>query len=226
MKPLGLHNMDLPDMEIPELPDETGPSTSGVSANLEVPTTNIGDYVTSLGMVIPLPEKDLEIAPELLQRNPDITELEQPETNRSNVQKTTLPCSIHLRWLDQQDIKMWQIHKAPMKIPDAPESSVPTDKGKIPKYNLRLKKPTVVKNRPHSERPHRKATESVTYTDPTDKSSQDSQIIGTIYPVDNRPIPDEKLEKIVGLSEPSAYQLGAQSYIEAKKRGELLPPPK
>ena len=59
--------MDLPDIETPELLDETGPSTSGASANLEVPTMNTGDYVTSLGMVIPLPAEDLEIAPELLQ---------------------------------------------------------------------------------------------------------------------------------------------------------------
>ena len=41
--------------------------------------------------------------------------------------------------------------------------------------------------------------------DPTDESSQDSHVIGTIYSLDKRPMPDEKLEKIVGLSEPSAY---------------------
>ena len=29
----------------------------------------------------------------------------------------------------------------------------------------------------------------------------------------------------MGLSEPSAYRLGVQSYIDAKKRGELPPPP-
>ena len=33
------------------------------------------------------------------------------------------------------------------------------------------------------------------------------------------------LEKIVGLSEPSAYQMGAQNYIAAKHRGELPAPP-
>ena len=69
-------------------------------------------------------------------------------------------------------------------------------------------------------------SKSVTYTEPADESSQDSQIIGMIYPMDNRPIPDAKLEKIVGLSEPSAYRIRAQSYIDAKKRGELPPPPK
>ena len=41
---------------------------------------------------------------------------------------------------------------------------------------------------------------SPNYTDPTDESSQDSQMIGTIYSLDKRPIPDKKLEKIVGLS--------------------------
>ena len=214
-KPLGLHNMDLPDVETPEL-----------SANLEVPTTNTGDYVTSLGMVIPLPEKDLEIAPELLQRDPDITELEEPETERNNVEITTLPCSIHVRQLDQQDINMWQLQRARMTIPDATKNSMPTDDGKNSKYNLRLRKPIVVNNRPHSERPHREAAKSVNYTEPTDESSQDSQVIGTIYLVDNRPIPDDKLEKIMGLSEPSAYRLGAQSYIDSKKRGELPQPPK
>ena len=64
-----------------------------------------------------------------------------------------------------------------------------------------------------------------TYVDPTDESSQDSQVIGTIYSLDKRPIPDEKLEKIVGLSEPSAYRMGAQNYIAAKRRGELPAPP-
>ena len=64
------------------------------------------------------------------------------------------------------------------------------------------------------------------YAEPTDESSQDSQIIGTIYPMDNCPIPDAKLEKIVGMSEPSAYRLSTTNYIDAKKRGEIPPPPK
>ena len=79
---------------------------------------------------------------------------------------------------------------------------------------------------PQCQRPHPDATKSVTYTEPTDESSQDSEIIGTIYPVDNRPISDAKLEKIVGLSEPSAYRLGAQSYIDAKTERRTTTTPK
>ena len=46
-----------------------------------------------------------------------------------------------------------------------------------------------------------------------------------MYTLDSRPPPDSKIEKIIGLSEPSSYQLGAQNYIEAKCRGELPLPP-
>ena len=218
--------MDLPDVEIPELPDETFPSTSGAPDNSGAPTINTDDYVTPLGMEIPLPTKDLEIAPELLQHDPDMTEIEQSETKRNKVQLITRPCSIKLRRLDQRDINMWQIQKASVTLPDATENSVFTNDGKNSKYNLRLREPLVVNKIPQCQWLHRDATKHVTYTEPTDESSQDSEIIGTIYLVDNRPIPDAKLEKIVGLSEPSDYRLRVQSYIDAKKRGELPPPPK
>ena len=218
--------MDLPDIEIPELLDETFPSTSDAPVNLGAPTKETGDYVTSLGMVIPLPEKDLEIALELLQRDPDVMEIEQPEPTRNNVRLETRPCFINLRRLDLQDINMWQMQKATLILPDATENLIFTKIGKSSKCNLCLREPAVVIKGSQCERPHRESTKSVNYTEPTDESSQDSQIIGTIYPVDNRPIPNAQLEKIVGLSEPSAYRLGAQSYINAKKRGELPPPPK
>ena len=42
VKPLGLHNMDLPDMPIPVLPDETVPSTSGTSQISNPPQQNTG----------------------------------------------------------------------------------------------------------------------------------------------------------------------------------------
>ena len=71
--------MDLPELPIPELPDEMVPSTSGETKNNVPPQVNTGDYVTSLGRIGPLPEKDLEIPPELLQCDPDITEVEAPK---------------------------------------------------------------------------------------------------------------------------------------------------
>ena len=225
-KPLGLHNMDLPDIEIPELPDETLTLTSGAPANPGASTSNTDDYVIPPGMVIPLPAKDLEVARELLQRDPDMTEIEQPEPSTNTAPLIARPCSINLRRLDQQDIKMWQTQKASLTLPDATENSESKNNGKKSKYDLRLKEPVAANKSSHCQRPHRDATKHVTYTEPTDESSQDSEIIGTIYPMDNKPIPDAKLEKIVGLSEPSAYRLGAQSYIDAKKRGELPPPPK
>ena len=122
--------MDLPDMEIPELPDETLPSTSGAPANPGAPTINTDDYDNSLGMVISLPVKDLEITRELLLCDPDMTEIEQPETKRNKVQLTTRPCSIILRQLDQKDINRWQIQKALVTLPDATENSVSTNNGK------------------------------------------------------------------------------------------------
>ena len=204
----------------PELLDETLTSTSGAPANPGASTLNTDDYVTPPGMVIPLPAKDLEVARELLQRDPDMMETEQPEPKRNKPPLIAQPCSINLRRLDQQDIKMWQTQKASLTLPDATENSESKNKGKKSKYDLRLKEPVAANKSSHCQRPHRDATKYVTYTEPTD------EIIGTIYPMDNKPIPDAKLGKIVGLSEPSAYRLGAQSYIDAKKRGELPAPPK
>ena len=130
-KPLGLHNMDLPDMEIPELPDETLTSTSGAPANPGASTLNTDDFVTPPpGMVIPLPAKDLEIARELLQHDPDMTETEPPEPKRNKAPLIARPCSINLRRLDQQDIKMWQTQKASVTLPDATENSESTKNGK------------------------------------------------------------------------------------------------
>ena len=139
VKPLGLHNMDLPGIqipELPELPDKTGPSTSGVATNLEVPKTNTGDYVTSLGRIIPLLENDLEIAQELLQSDPDITEIEQPETMENTPKINTLPCSINLRRLDHQDITKWQVQKAPVALPDATNNTPDTIDSTAAKYNM------------------------------------------------------------------------------------------
>ena len=91
-------------------------------------------------------------------------------------------------------------------------------------YNLRDHERKVQPN-PVSNRPQRTVGKPTTYAEPTDESSQDSQIIGTVYTLDSRPPPDSSIEKIIGLSEPSAYRLGAQNYIDAKRRGELPLPP-
>ena len=224
VKPLGLWNMELPELPIPELPDETVPSTSGMSQNKEIPQPQTGEYVTSLERIIPLPEKDLEITRELLQCDPDIFELDKPEQIKKLTRVNTLPCSINLRCLEQCDIIKWQMQKIPVTLPDRTENVPSTKDVTDQKYNLRKREWTA--SRSHSDRPQREASKSVTYAEPTDESSQDSQIFGTIYPMDNRPIPDAKLEKIVGMNKPSAYRLDAQNYIVAKKRGEIPPPPK
>ena len=128
----------------------------------------------------------------------------------------TIPCSIKLRRISATDVSKWQKKKL------LDETTSVGTRHVNRKYNLRDKK---VENTYHSARPQCAISKPPTYADPTDESSQDSQIIGTIYSLDKRLIPDEKLEKIVGLSEPSAYRMGAQNYIEAKRRGELPAPP-
>ena len=59
-KLLGLKNMDLPDIPVPKLPDETG------------------EYVTTLGKVIPLPSSDLEIPTNLLQNDVQLLDQDTP----------------------------------------------------------------------------------------------------------------------------------------------------
>ena len=85
VKPLGLKNMELPEILPPELPDETIPSTSGMHTNQEMPEINTVDYVGLFGMILPLSEKDLEIDPELLQCDPpDVLEIETDKPHRKN----------------------------------------------------------------------------------------------------------------------------------------------
>ena len=60
-RPLGLHNMALPDVSIPTLPDETPASDEPSKI---VPTQ---DYVTTLGGVVSLPKDALDIPENLLQ---------------------------------------------------------------------------------------------------------------------------------------------------------------
>ena len=214
-KPLGLKNMELPDVSVPKLPDETG------------------DYVTTLGKVIPLPSSDLEIPPNLLQNDIEIIDQDNP-TPRPDVMEPpsvvkTYPCSIRVRKLDDTDIAKWLPKpNVPVVLPDG---TAGTSKNELDlkhnNYNLR-KFENKVQETPLVNRPQRSVNKPGTYAEPTDESSQDSQIIGTVYTLkslDSRPAPDESVEKIVGLSEPSAYRLRAQHYIEAKRHGELPLPP-
>ena len=55
-RPLGLKNMDLPDVPMLKLPNETG------------------DYVAAPGKTIPLPSSDVDIPPNLLQNDPPIND--------------------------------------------------------------------------------------------------------------------------------------------------------
>ena len=72
--------MELPD--VAELPDET----------------QRGEYVTTLGKIIPLLQNYLSINPKLLQRDVDITIMDRIKTTGNKV--GTLPCLIKLRHRD------------------------------------------------------------------------------------------------------------------------------
>ena len=77
-RPLGLKNMDLPDVPMLELLDETV------------------DYTAALGKIIPLPSSDVYIPPNLLQKDPPIHDplIEPVKDNRPT--PLTIPCSIDL----------------------------------------------------------------------------------------------------------------------------------
>ena len=207
-RPLGLKNMDLPDVPILELPDETV------------------DHDATLGKIIPLPSSDVYIPPNLLQNDPPVHDSLTETVKDNRPTPPTMPCSIDLRRLDAKDITMWSSKPiSNQTLPDATSGIRNTyPKSKINHYNLRDHK-RKVQPTPVRKRPERTVGKPLTYAEPTDDSSQDSQIIGTVYALDSRPPPDSKVEKIIGLSEPSPYRLGAQNYIEAKRRGELPLPP-
>ena len=207
-RPLGLINMDLPDVPILKLPDETG------------------DYLANLGNPIPLPRGDVDIPQNLLQNDPPIDDplIEPAKDNRSR--PLTIPCSINLRRLDVKDVTIWSRKPIVNKIlPGATPGTSNIDlESKLNHYNLRDHERKVQRN-PVRNRPQCTVSKPMTYAEPMDDSSQDSQIIGTVYTLDSRPPPTSTTEKIIGLSEPSTYRLVAQNYIQAKRRGELPLPP-
>ena len=200
--------MDLPDVPMLKLPDETG------------------DYIAAPGKTMPLPSSDVDIPPNVLQNDPPINDplIEPVKDNRPT--PLTIPCSIDLRRLDAKDVTKWLPKPVVNQtLPDTtPGTSNTYPESKLNCYNLRDQE-RKVQLTPVRNRPQRTVGKPMTYAEPTDDSSQDSQIIGTVYTLDSRPPPDSTIEKIIGLSEPSSYRLGAQNYIEAKHRGELPLPP-
>ena len=146
--------------------------------------------------------------------NPTVSDEPNSAKSKPNTEQI-VPCSIQLRRISQSDISKWQKRKLPDETSTVAK---PVNKN----YNLRDQQ--IEQDHP-SSRPQHTVSKPPIYTEPTDDSSQDSQVIGMIYTMDKRLIPDEKLEKIVGLSELSAYRMGAQNYIAAKRRGELPAPP-
>ena len=217
-RPLGLHNMPLPDIPIPTLPDETPASDEPSKI---VP---IQDYVTTLGGVVSLPNDAIDIPENLIQsdnfddpaEDANTDQPDMPNQSKTNDElEQIMPCSVPLRRLSHPDVSKWQ----KQKLQDATDTDL-----SIVNQNYYLRDHNIEQNHA-SSRPQRTVCKLPVYTDPTDDSSQDSQVIGKIYLNDIRPIPDEKLGKIVGLSEPSAYRMGAQNYIAAKRRGELPAPP-
>ena len=172
VKPLGLCNMELPEIELPELLDETVLSTSGIQTK---PDTLKSD---TMGTIIPLPEEDLEIAPDLLQHDPlDTFEMETDKLNPRSLQPKSVPCSINLKCLSDHDIAKWQVHKTPVTLLDAtlnmPDKITAAISANVdvPKYNLRTRDPDTGNSKPLSIQPQREASKSVTYAEPTDESS-------------------------------------------------------
>ena len=208
-RPLGLHNMPLPDVPIPTLPDET------LASDEPPKIVPLQDYVTTVGSVVSLPQDALDIPENLIQSDKFDVPVEDANADQFDVPNQTktndeteqiMPCSIPLRRLSHSDVSKWQ----KQKLPEATNSDL-----SIVNQNYYLRDRNIEQNHA-SSRPQRTVSKLPVYTDLTDDSSQESQVIGTIYSTDNRPIPDEKLEKIVGLSEPSAYRMGTQNYIAAK----------
>ena len=165
-RPLGFHNLSLPDVPPPTLPDAT------VVSEEPSKIVPLQDYVTTLGSIVPLPQDALHIPENLIQSDIIIeNQMDAPTLAINNgVTKQTKPCLIKLRRISQIEVSKWQ----KPKLPDETNSGTRNANGN---YNLREKK---VENKHLSSRPQCMMTKPPTYVDPTDESSQDSQVIGTI----------------------------------------------
>ena len=139
-RPLGLHNLPLPDVPLPTLPDETAASEEPSKI---VP---LQEYVTTVGSIVPLPQDALHI-PENLTQSDNIIE-DQMDAPNDGVTDQTKACLIKLRKISQIEISMWQ----KPKLPDETNSGTRNVNGN---YNLREKK---VENKHQSSRPQRMTT--------------------------------------------------------------------
>ena len=138
-KPLELKNMELPDVPVPKLPDETS------------------EYVTTLGKVIPLPCSDLEIPSNLLQNDVHLNGLEdppKPDNTEPPGGVKIKPCSIKVCKLEDTDVVKWLPKpKIPVVIPDATPGTSKSDTDlELNHYNLRKHESKVQLN-PVSNRP-------------------------------------------------------------------------
>ena len=179
VRPLGLHNMPLPDVPIPTLPDET------LASEEPSKTVPLQDYVTTLGGIVSLPQDALDIPENLIQSDnfdgthgdANTAQLDEPNRVKANEEmEQIMPCSIQLRRKSQSDVSKWQKQKLPDET-----NTVTSIVNK--NYNLRDRQ---IEHNHSSSRPQCKVSKPPVYTDPTDNSSQDSQVIGTIYTTDKK----------------------------------------
>ena len=104
-RPLGLHNMQLPDVPIPTLPDETMDEPPRIMP--------LQDHGTTLGGIVSLPQDALNIPENLIQSDNfgvadgDVNQTMPNEPNSEKGKADTeqiAPCSIQLRRINQTDI--------------------------------------------------------------------------------------------------------------------------
>ena len=130
VRPLGLHNMPLPDVPIPALPDVTVASEKPESAPSKI--VPLQDYITTLGGIVALPQDALDIPENLIQsENIIANQMDAPTLATNDVAtEQTIPCSIKLRRISQTEVLKWQ----KVKLPDKTNSDTHSAKGN---YNLR-----------------------------------------------------------------------------------------
>ena len=137
--------------------------------------------MTDVAKWLPKPEVKKLTVPSIL---PDTTPGTSSDTNKTDAGLG--PNHYNLR---KHEKKLTVPSILPNATPGTSSDTNKTDAGLGPNYfNLRKHERKVQPN-PVSNRPQPR-----TYAEPTDKSSQDSQIIGTVYTLDSRPALDSTVE--------------------------------